>query len=485
MNKNIYRQEDSRWGKLPYPTKAYSFAGNGCGCCACLHVMIELDKYKDWTPKDLRPYMVEQGFATKGNGTTWNGITKTLQHAGFKVINHATMKDIFETLNKRQYKFGVILFRAGTKGGITWTSGGHYVAFVDFKVQNGKHYFYIKDSGGRKHDGWYCYETQMQGLIPQIWSANPPSGSISGDTPTPSPTPTPTPTEREPYKGAYPNPKKYLEKGDQGIEVRKHQEYLNWYTNGEFFRECGPADGKFGKNTDRYTKAMQTDFFGEKEADGKVGAKTINKMKEVGGFYDNQFKGMDISAYQGNISVANFKKAMNAGIKYAIIRVGYTGSSTKKPTIDKVFENNYKNAIAAGLPIGIYYYSLATTEAKAKEEAEWVVKQLKSKKVIYPVYIDMEDPVYQGKCSKATLAKVCNAFCNTINAAGYNAGVYASLNWFNNKIGNITAKHTKWVAQYYNKCEYKGAHDMWQYTSSESIPGIGSEVDADWCYKRY
>ena len=63
----------------------------------------------------------------------------------------------------------------------------------------------------------------------------------------------------------------------------------------------------------------------------------------------------------------------------------------------------------------------------------------------------MEDNTYQGKQSKATLASVCNAFCKKITNAGYIAGVYASLSWFNNKIGKITAKHTKWVAQYYKK----------------------------------
>ena len=109
MNNKIYRQADSRWGNLPYPIKRYSFAGNGCGCCACLHVLIELEKYKNWTTKDLRPYMVQQGFATYGNGTTWNGITKTLQHYGFNVINHPTMDDLWNTLEKRKHKIGVLL----------------------------------------------------------------------------------------------------------------------------------------------------------------------------------------------------------------------------------------------------------------------------------------------------------------------------------------------------------------------------------------
>ena len=175
MNSNIFRQTDSRWASLPYPTKSSSFGSSGCGCCACTHVIIEREKYKNYTPADVRPYMVKQGFAVAGKGTLWSGITKTLQHYGFKVINHDTMNDLFATLNRRKKEgkkcMGVLLFRAGTRGSVTWTTCGHYVAYVNYKVVDGKHYLYMKDSGGRHHDGWYCYETTMKGLIPQAWSA--------------------------------------------------------------------------------------------------------------------------------------------------------------------------------------------------------------------------------------------------------------------------------------------------------------------------
>lgn len=73
----------------------------------------------------------------------------------------------------------------------------------------------------------------------------------------------------------------YLKMGDTGEDVTKLQNYLNWYFNGEFFDKCGDADGIFGENTDRYTKQMQTDMFGEKEADGLVGAKTVAEMQKV------------------------------------------------------------------------------------------------------------------------------------------------------------------------------------------------------------
>lgn len=171
MQKTIFRQYDSRWGSLGYPTKDSSFEDNGCGCCACTHIVIEKEKYKDYTPKNLRTYMVEQGFAIRGQGTLWAGITKTLEHYGFKVVKPNIAYDMdaaWKELNKGN-RAGVLLFGSGTRGGVMWTSSGHYVAFLDYKVQNGKHYFYTKDSGGRKNDGWHCYEDTMRGLLPQMW----------------------------------------------------------------------------------------------------------------------------------------------------------------------------------------------------------------------------------------------------------------------------------------------------------------------------
>jgi len=173
MNKTVFSQLDRRWAGLPYPVKPWTLSTSGCGCVSVTHLLIETGKYKKYTPKDVQPYMKQ--FAIAGQGTLWSGIKTSLEHYGFKVINHSTMTGIFDTLKNRKQKMGIILFRKGTKGGVTWTTSGHFVAFLDYKVSNGKHYFYVKDSGGRRHTGWYCYETQMKGLIPQIWSALPPA----------------------------------------------------------------------------------------------------------------------------------------------------------------------------------------------------------------------------------------------------------------------------------------------------------------------
>lgn len=171
--KKIFKQLDSRWSDLAYPTKSSSFGGNGCGCCACTHIAIEQEAKKDWTPKTLRKWMVAQGFAEAGHGTTWNGITETLKHIGHKNVVRIwndPMSKAWKELDKGD-RIGVLLVdNSKTPDGTYWTASGHYVAFTDYrKTKNGNHWFYIKDSGGRNHDGWYCYEKSIAGALPKMW----------------------------------------------------------------------------------------------------------------------------------------------------------------------------------------------------------------------------------------------------------------------------------------------------------------------------
>lgn len=168
MNSHIYRQYDNRWRWLPYPSGGYYLNGSGCGCVAVTHCIIEMDKYKNWTPAKVQPYMRQ--FAIRGNGTKWAGIQKSLEHYGLKnVANVPTMAKLWKILEKGNY-VGVLLF-GNTKGpdGTVWTTGGHYIAFTGYRVKNGQHQLYLKDSGGRKHDGWYSYEKSMRGDVRQVW----------------------------------------------------------------------------------------------------------------------------------------------------------------------------------------------------------------------------------------------------------------------------------------------------------------------------
>lgn len=173
MRSKVFSQLDSRWSRLPYPNRTYTIGTSGCGCCSVTNVIIEQSEYWMYTPKDVQPYMKQ--FAVPAKGTMWIGITKAFKHYDFDVKNPQTMGELFKILNnlKKRHKrtMGVLLFRGGTKGGVTWTTSGHYVAFTDYKLKNGKHYFYMKDSGGRRNTGWFCYEKTQKGLIVQCWSA--------------------------------------------------------------------------------------------------------------------------------------------------------------------------------------------------------------------------------------------------------------------------------------------------------------------------
>ena len=188
MNNKLYRQYDSRWASLPYPTRRSSFGGNGCGACAVLHCIIERSKYAKWDPRDIQPYM--KGWAVSGQGTLWKGIYEALKHFGMQNVKWFgeadPMSAIFKELDKGG-RIGVILF-GSSRGpdGTCWTSSGHYIGFLDYKIKNGKHYFYLKDSGGRCHDGWYCYERSMRGDVRQVWTCTVPKDDKTAPAPTPA-----------------------------------------------------------------------------------------------------------------------------------------------------------------------------------------------------------------------------------------------------------------------------------------------------------
>lgn len=173
MNKTIFRQGDSDWGSLPYPSKKSTVSSSGCGLVACTHIAIEQPSKKKWTPKTLRKYMVDSGFAVEGQGTKWSGITQTLKHLGHstvvKIWDDDPMTDAWKELNKGD-RIGVLLFNSNLGPDLTqWTQSGHYIAFTGYKVEDGLHWFYLKDSGFRQHDKWWCYEKSMKGCLPKIW----------------------------------------------------------------------------------------------------------------------------------------------------------------------------------------------------------------------------------------------------------------------------------------------------------------------------
>lgn len=198
-------------------------------------------------------------------------------------------------------------------------------------------------------------------------------------------------------------------------------------------------------------------------------------------------KAIDISAWQGSVSVANFQKC---GIKNIILRSSWTHQGSFKLDVDKVFAGNIKNAYKGGKAVGIYHYSQAISVDEAKKEAEFVVKTIKPYKsyISLPVFFDWE---FGGRLSSSKAAKlgkkkcgdICKAFCKVIRAAGYKTGVYANLSTLNGYLPSDLYKDCPiWVAQYNSKCNYKHPHIMWQYSSGGSVKGIPGRIDMNYYY---
>lgn len=193
--------------------------------------------------------------------------------------------------------------------------------------------------------------------------------------------------------------------------------------------------------------------------------------------------GIDVSKWNKEI---DWDKVKEAGVQFAIIRVGYRGSSTGALVEDPYFEKNIKGAIASDIPVGVYFFTQALDEVEAVEEASMVIKLCSNYKLDYPIFIDTEGAGGDGRADKLDAKArtlVCEAFCSTIKNAGYDAGVYASRNWLNeNLISDKLEQNVIWLAEYRDVPLYQGYYQMWQYSSGGKIDGIEGRVDMNISY---
>ncbi len=200
--------------------------------------------------------------------------------------------------------------------------------------------------------------------------------------------------------------------------------------------------------------------------------------------------GVDVSEWQWEV---NWSRVKRSGMDYAFIRLGWTGlDSPFSRHKDVWFESNYKNAKDAGLLVGVYYYSCATTEAEAKKEAQYVLSILDDRDLDLPVIFDFE---YTGRIqtkyvNRAQTTKNILAFLNYIDAnSDYDTMFYSyrsimDPSWspkFN--MSSIEGKHRVWIAQYYEDIEtYTRPFEFWQYTSSGKVWGVDGSVDCNFWY---
>ena len=193
-------------------------------------------------------------------------------------------------------------------------------------------------------------------------------------------------------------------------------------------------------------------------------------------------KGIDVSTFQGDI---NWKKVKNAGMEFAIIRLGFRGYESGKIVLDSKFEDNIEGSLDVGLDTGVYFFTEALNEEEAVEEAEFVIENLKDYKINMPVVIDVEESANTEKTRTKDLTadqrtKNVIAFCEKIKEAGYDVMIYGNLKSFMIMMNIEELEgYDKWFAYYRYPFHFPYKIKMWQYTAYEKIDGIQGKADVN------
>lgn len=207
--------------------------------------------------------------------------------------------------------------------------------------------------------------------------------------------------------------------------------------------------------------------------------------------------GIDVSKYQGTI---DWEAVKNAGVDFAMIRVGYRTRTSGVIYEDPGARYNLQEANKNGIKVGAYFFSTAINEQEAKEEAAWVSSFISKYKITYPVAFNCEDfnssDSRQNHLSKEERTALACAFLDAVAANGYTPMFYASRNEMEGSAQwNMTALESRykvWVSQYPEKpfpetpvSTYSGKHAMWQYTSQGTVAGVKGKVDVNVAYFGY
>ena len=204
---------------------------------------------------------------------------------------------------------------------------------------------------------------------------------------------------------------------------------------------------------------------------------TLSLTEGVTVFNSNGYWGIDVSHHQGEV---NWEAVKAAGIDFAVIRCGYGDDLVSQD--DRQWHRNVSECERLGIPYGVYLYSYATDTNMAASEAAHTLRLLEGHNPDLPVFYDMEEN-RQLVLGVAGLAELARTYCDTLVAAGYDVGVYASLNWWQYYLTDpVFENWYRWIAEWRSSCTYTGRYEMWQYTDCGTINGINSVVDMNYWY---
>ncbi len=197
-------------------------------------------------------------------------------------------------------------------------------------------------------------------------------------------------------------------------------------------------------------------------------------------------QGIDVSSHQGEI---RWNEVAAAGMDFAMIRAGYRGYGQEgKLMADERFQDNVTGALAAGLDVGVYFFSQATNVWEAEEEVQQLLDALKGHNITYPVVFDWEyvlkDSARTNQVPGKTVSLMAQAFCGQVAQAGYTPGVY-----FNQNLGYLDLDLAEledcvfWLAEYDSQPDFHYHADLWQYSSKGTVPGIDTPVDLNLAFR--
>ncbi len=187
--------------------------------------------------------------------------------------------------------------------------------------------------------------------------------------------------------------------------------------------------------------------------------------------------GIDISRWQGKPDFSRLKTEVD----FIILQAGYGRYSSQK---DSEFERSYAECKKYGIPVGVYWYSYAKSNADALVEARACMEVIAGKRFEYPIYYDLEEGL--GALGRALVSSIATAFCDALEKAGYFSGIYISRSPAQSYLTDeVCKKYALWLAEYGSTLNWSGAVGMWQNSSTGRFTGISGNVDTDFCYEDY
>lgn len=192
------------------------------------------------------------------------------------------------------------------------------------------------------------------------------------------------------------------------------------------------------------------------------------------------YTGIDVSVFQGDI---DWDAVKNDGIDFVMLRVGYRGYGQKGIMgKDDKFDSNYEGAKKAGLKVGAYFFSQATNESEAREEAAFVLDAVRDCPLDYPIaydweFVDNGEARTNGMTSE-DITVCAKAFCEAIKSAGKVPVIYfnCETGYFNYDLPQVK-DYDFWLAEYYDTPSFYYNYKMWQYSKTGSVDGISGDVD--------